>query len=253
METAALRNTLVFTYRSLLKAVKNPESFMDITIMPILFTLMFTFLFGGAVSGDIQSYLPIIIPGILTLTCVMASGNAGAQLREDADKSITARFKAMPIARIAPLAGALTADLARYAVAGIIVFAVGGILGLRPQAGFWAVLASIGFMMVLGWCLSWLFSFVALKVKSAATASSFTMIISFPLMFLSNGFSPTSTMPVPLRFFADNINPLSKAVTAIRQLLDQGTIGTDFWLALAGAAVILAVFIPLTMHAYRKA
>jgi ABC-2 type transport system permease protein len=247
---AAAKNTLTFAYRSLLKAVKNPESFMDITAMPIMFTLMFTFLFGGAIAGDIAEYLPIIIPGILIQTCVTASGTAGTQLREDADKSVTARFKSMPVARISPLAGVLTADLVRYAIAGILVFAIGGILGLRPEAGIGAVLASIAFMMFIGWCLSWMFSFFTLTAKSAASASSFTIIIMFPLLFLSNGYVPTETMPGVIRFFAEHINPLSKVITSIRQLLQYGTIGTEFWLALAGALIILAVFIPLTLRIY---
>jgi len=248
----AIKNTFTFAYRSLLKAVHSPESFMDIIIMPVMFALLFTFLFGGAIAGSIASDLSILIPGILIQTYVTASGTAGTQLREDLDKSVTARFKSMPIAGISPLTGTLTADLVRYAIAGIVVFAVGGILGLRPEAGILAVIASVAFMMVIGWCMSWLFSFVALKANSGTAASSFAMVIMFPLTFLSNGFVPTKTLPAPLRFFADNINPVSKAISAVRQLLTYGTVGTDFWLALAWALVILVVFIPLTLLTYKK-
>lgn len=246
----AVKNTLTFAYRTLLKVFHSPENLMDVTFMPILFTLTFTFLFGGAISGNIAGYLPIIIPGILTQTFITSCGNAGTQLREDADKSISNRFKSMPIARISPLAGVLTADLVRYAIAGAVVFIVGAIIGYRP--GFLSIVASIGFMMVVAWCLSWLFSFVAMTVKSVSAASMSAMIIMFPLTFLSNAFVPTKTMPGAIRFFAENINPVSKAVTAVREILENGTIGADFWLALVASLVILAVFVPLTLWTYKR-
>ena len=246
----AVRNTFTFAYRTLLKIVHNPESLLDVTLMPILFTLMFTYLFGGAISGDITNYLPIIIPGILIQTCVTSCGNAGTQLREDTDKSISNRFKSMPIARISPLAGVLTADLLRYAIAGAVVFIVGAIIGYRP--GLLNVVACIGFMMFVGWCLSWLFAFVAMTAKSVSSASMYAMLIMFPLTFLSNAFVPTETMPKVLRIFAEYINPVSKAITAVREILGNGAIGTDFWLALAGSIAIFIIFVPLTLWTYKR-
>lgn len=246
----ALKNTFTFAYRALLKVIHNPESLLDVTLMPILFTLMFTYLFGGAISGGITSYLPIIIPGILIQTCVTSCGNAGTQLREDTDKSISNRFKSMPIARISPLAGVLTADLLRYAIAGAIVFIVGAVIGYRP--GFLNVVACIGFVMFVGWCLSWLFAFVAMTAKSVSSASMYAMLIMFPLTFLSNAFVPTKTMPAVLRIFADYINPVSRAITAVREILGNGAIGADFWLALAGSLAILVVFVPLTLWTYMR-
>lgn len=246
----AIENTFTFAYRTLLKTVHNPESLLDVTIMPILFTLMFTYLFGGAISGDITSYLPIIIPGILIQTCITSCGNAGSQLREDIDKSIFNRFKSMPIARISPLAGVLTADLLRYVIAGAIVFTVGAIIGYRPS--FLKVVISIEFMMFVGWCLSWLFAFVALTAKSVSSASMYAMLIMFPLTFLSNAFVPTKTMPKVVRYFAEHINPVSKAITAVREILGNGTIGTDFWIALIGTFTIFIVSVPLTLWAYNR-
>ncbi|MCR4432138.1 MAG: ABC transporter permease [Tepidanaerobacteraceae bacterium] len=246
----AVKNTFTFTYRALLKVAHNPESLLDVTLMPILFTLMFTYLFGGAISGDITSYLPIIIPGILIQTCVTSCGNAGSQLREDIDKSVFNRFKSMPIARISPLAGVLTADLLRYAIAGAVVFTVGAAIGYRP--GFLNVIACIGFMMFVGWCLSWLFAFVALTAKSVSSASIYGMLIMFPLTFLSNAHVPTETMPKAVRYFAEYINPVSKAITAAHEILGNGAISTDFWLALIGSLAIFIVFVPLTLWAYKR-
>lgn len=246
----AVKNTFTFAHRTFLKIIHNPESLLDVTLMPILFTLMFTYLFGGAISGDIASYLPIIIPGILIQTCVTSCGNAGTQLREDTDKSISNRFKSMPIARISPLAGVLTADLVRYAIAGAVVFIVGAVIGYRP--GFLSVIACIGFITFVGWCLSWLFAFVAMTAKSVSSASMYAMLIMFPLTFLSNAFVPTETMPQVIRIFAQYINPVSKAITAVREILGNGTIGADFWLALLGSLVILVVFVPLTLWTYKR-
>lgn len=247
-----IRETMIFAYRSTIKSLRNPESFLDITLMPVMFTLMFTFLFGGAVAGSIKDYLPIIIPGILIQTGVTSSSTAGTQLREDADKAVANRFKAMPITRISPLAGTLAADLLRYAIAGSIVFIMGYILGFRPDAGFWTVPASILFMMAIGWCLSWMFSFFALSASSTATAASYGMIIMFPLTFLSNAFVDTSTMPKALGYFAEHLNPISRTIAAVRELLMQGTIGTNFWAAIGGVLVILAVFVPLTLRKYTR-
>jgi len=246
----AIKNTFTFAYRALLKAVHNPESFMDITIMPIMFTLLFTYLFGGAIAGSIANYLPIIVPGILIQTLVTSCGTSGTQLREDTEKSITNRFKSMPVAQISPLTGALTSDLIRYAIAGIIVFAVGAILGYRP--GILAIIACIAFMMLIAWCLSWLFAFIAMSVKSVSTASTLALLIMFPLTFLSNAYVPTDTLPNWLRFFADKINPLSRAVTAVRQILSTSTVGAEFWYALLAALIILIVFIPLTLRVYKR-
>lgn len=247
-----LKNTMTFTYRSLLKTVHNPESLIDITVLPIMFTLLFTYIFGGAIAGSVKAYLPTIIPGILMQTLVTSTGTAGTNLREDTDKSISLRFKSMPISRISPLLGTLSADLFRYALAGIIVFGMGYLLGYHPAAGLGAVIACIGFVMLIGWCLSWLFAFLAMSVKSVTAASSTAMIIMFPLSFLSNAFVPTDSLPTVLKYFSNHINPISYAVSAIRHILATGTVDSNFWAALVGAMVILIVFVPLTYSAYTK-
>jgi ABC-2 type transport system permease protein len=246
------QNTLTFAYRSMLKAVRQPDILMDIIMMPILFTLMFAYLFGGAIAGSVAGYLPLCIPAVFIQTLITSCGTSGTQLREDADKSVTSRFKSMPIAQIAQPMGILTADLARYAITGAVVFSVGAVIGYRPEAGIFAVLAAMGFMMLIAWCFSWLFAFVSMSVRSISSTSSMVIMITLPLMFLSNAFVPVDTLPHWIRFFAERINPVSKAVTAVRLILSEGRVGGDFWLALAGALGILAVFIPLTLRAYQR-
>ncbi|MDR1404816.1 MAG: ABC transporter permease [Candidatus Methanoplasma sp.] len=246
----AISQTFTFAHRAMIKAFRNPESLADVAVMPIMFTLLFAYLFGGAISGSTDAYLPVVIPGILIMTLVTSCGTSGIQIREDMDKSITSRFKSMPVARFAPVAGILIADLVRFAIAGAVVFVAGYAIGYRPE---WSmILACILFMMFFAWCLSWLFAFVSISVKSSAMATSAAMMILFPLTFLSNAFVPAETMPSVLQFFVNSINPLTKAVSSVREMLTYGTIDTDFWLSLLGAAAILAVFIPLTLRRYMR-
>ncbi|MDR3314478.1 MAG: ABC transporter permease [Oscillospiraceae bacterium] len=247
-----IQNAFTLAYRAVLKMLHSPESFADVAFMPIMFTLLFTFVLGGAISGNIPQYLPIIIPGILLQTFVTSCSSAGTQLREDVDKGITNRFQSMPIARIAPLAGILIADLVRYVLAGIIVFIMGAILGYRPAAGIPAMVFSVLLMMVVAWCLSWLFAFIGMIVKSAGTVSMLSMLVMFPLVYLSNALVPAETLPGWLQFFVLHINPLSRVVTAVREMLAFGTIGADFWFSLLGALILLAIFAPLTTIAYKR-
>ena len=169
-----------------------------------------------------------------------------------ANKGTTSRFKSMPIARIAPVAGSLTADLIRYAVGGTTVFTTGYVLGYHPEAGILAVIFSILFMMLVAWCLSWVFAFISLCTRTISTASAIGVVVMFPFVFLSNAFVPADTMPSWLQYLALHINPLSRVVTAVRQLLSCGAIGPDFWFVVFGILVILAVFIPLTIDAYKR-
>ncbi|MDR3291877.1 MAG: ABC transporter permease [Methanobrevibacter sp.] len=246
-----IKNTLTLTHRALLKMIHNPEVFFDMTLMPITFTLLFAFIFGGAISGNITNYLPTLIPGVLIMTFVTSCGSAGAQVREDADKGIMNRFKSMPIARIAPLASILIADFVKYAVAGIIVFVIGFLLGYQPDAGIIAVGVTILFLMFITWCLSWVFAWVGMIVKSASTVTSVSTMMMMPLSFLSNALVPVETMPWWLQWFV-NINPLSHVITAIRLMLTNGTVGLDFLVSLGCCFLILIIFIPLTLHAYKK-
>ena len=246
-----VRNSLTMAYRGLIKVRRTPEQLFDVTVQPILFTLMFTYLFGGAIAGNVHNYLPLIIPGILVQTVITASLVTGVQLREDMDKGVFDRFKSLPIARIAPLAGALLADTIRYGIATTLTFVMGLILGYRPGAGIGGVVAGGLLVILFAWCISWVFAFFGVIARSASSVQGISLIILFPLTFLSNAFVPVDTLPGWLRTFV-NVNPVSHVVTAIRQLANQGSIGRDFWLSILGAAVIVAVFAPLTVRAYMR-
>ncbi|AYB42896.1 tetracycline efflux ABC transporter Tet(58) subunit B [Paenibacillus lautus] len=246
-----VRNSLTMAYRGLLKLRRTPEQLFDVTFQPIIFTLMFTYIFGGAISGDVASYLPVIIPGILVQTVITTSVVTGVQLREDMDKGVFDRFKSLPIARIAPLAGALLADTIRYTIATVLTFTMGYIMGYRPEGGLGYV-ALAGLVVILcSWAISWIFAFCGVIARSASGVQGISMIVLFPLTFLSNAFVPVDTMPGWLQWFV-NINPISHLVTAVRDLTNSGTVGWDLTISLVGAAVIVAIFAPITVRAYMR-
>ncbi|AOX65969.1 MULTISPECIES: ABC transporter permease [unclassified Curtobacterium] len=248
---ATVRQSFTMAYRGLVKVRRTPEQLFDVTLMPIVFTVMFTYIFGGAIAGDVSSYLPVIIPGILVQTNITSSIVTGVQLREDMDKGVFDRFKSLPIARIAPLAGALLADTVRYAIATAITFTVGIIMGLRPEGGAAAVVLAGVLVIVVAWSISWIFAYFGVVARTASSVSGIANLVLFPLTFLSNAFVPTDTLPGWLRWFTE-VNPISHLITAVRELINHGAVTGDLWISLLGAAVVVAVFAPLTVRAYMR-
>ncbi|MGO4498411.1 ABC transporter permease [Paenibacillus sp. 2RAB27] len=247
----SIRNSLTMAYRGLLKIRRTPEQLFDVTLQPIIFTLMFTYIFGGAISGDVVSYLPVIIPGILVQTVITTSIVTGVQLREDMDKGVFDRFKSLPIARIAPLAGALLADTIRYTIATVLTFSMGFIMGYRPEGGLANVAIAALLVIFCSWAISWIFAFFGVIARTASSVQGISMLVLFPLTFLSNAFVPVDTMPNWLQWFV-KINPISHLVSAVRQLANQGTVGWDLTISLFGAIVIVAIFAPITVIAYMR-
>ncbi len=250
-----LRDTLqqirAMAWRALLKMRRNPEQFFDVTLQPLLFTAMFTYIFGGAVAGSARSYLPIIIPGILAQTTLTACMATGIQLREDMDKGVFDRFKSLPIARIAPLAGPAIADLLRYGVAATLTILVGVAMGYRPGGGLGGVLAGWALTVATGWSLAWVFTWLGTIARSAQAVQGISMMFMFPLTFLSNAFVPTHTMPGWLQTFV-KINPVSQVIYACRDLMNDGRFTAHVGWAVVGCAGIVAVFAPLTVRSYAR-
>ncbi|QCB52387.1 ABC transporter permease [Rhodococcus sp. PAMC28707] len=247
----SVANSMTMGYRGLLKIKHNPEQLFDVVLQPIIFTLMFTYIFGGAVSGDVASYLPVIIPGILAQTVITTSIVTGTQLREDMDKGVFDRFKSLPIARISPLAGALLADVVRYAIATVITFSTGFAMGYRPDGGALGVLAAGGLVIFCAWAISWIFALMGVLMNKASSVQGVSMLILFPLTFLSNAFVPVDTMPGWLQQFV-GVNPVSHLVTAVRDLANTGHAGMPVVWAVLGAVVIVAIMAPLTVKTYMR-
>ena len=244
------RDSMIMARRAIIKMRRTPEQLIDVTLQPIIFTVMFAYIFGGAISGDVQSYLPLFIPGILVQTVLTGASAAGTTLREDMDKGVFDRFKSLPIARIAPLAGALTGDIVRYLIAGTITFVMAFIMGYRPGGGPFGVTMTMLLVMACGWALSWIFALVGVSMKSARGVQGIAFLILFPLTFLSSAFVPTETMPGWLQGFV-RINPVTHIISAARELCNYGTFGADGWYALLGSAVVIAIFAPLAVRKYR--
>ena len=246
-----LVQTTTFAWRALLKMRRNPEQLADVTFMPLVLTLLFGFMFGGAVAGGMVSYLPTLIPGIIAYSAVTACVAAGAQLREDMDKGVFDRFRSLPIARIAPLAGPMMADLTRYALAASLSLTMGIIMGYRPGGGVSGVIGGVLLAMVTGWSLAWIFMYIGTIAKSSQSVQSLSIMVLLPLTFVSNAFVPVDTLPDWLKTLVD-LNPVSHVVTALRDLLNNGVITPAVGYALLGCVVVVAIFVPLTVRSYSR-
>lgn len=244
-----VRQSFSMAYRGVLKIRHNPEQLFDVTLQPIIFTVMFTYIFGGAISGNVTAYLPVIIPGIMVQTVITTSIVTGTQLREDMDKGVFDRFRSLPIARISPLAGALLADMIRYFIATTLTIVMGIIMGWRPDV--WGTVAAAVLVIVCSFAISWIFALMGCVMTKASAVQGISMLILFPLTFMSNAFVPVETMPGWLQTFV-KINPISHIVTAVRELTSTGHAGIHVVWSLVGAAVIIAIFAPLAVRAYMR-
>ena len=243
--------TMVMAWRALIKIRRNPEQLVDVTLMPLLLTLLFGFMFGGAVAGGMAAYLPTLIPGIIAYSAVTASVAAGTQLREDMEKGVFDRFRSLPVARIAPLAGPMLADLTRYALAASLTLAMGIVIGYRPDGGVPGVFAGVLLAIVTGWSLAWIFMFLGTVAKSAQSVQSLSLVVMMPLVFVSNAFVPVDTLPDWLHTLV-NLNPVSHVVTALRDLMNHGEITAAVGYALLGCLAVVAIFATLAYRSYSR-
>ncbi len=248
---SAVSAALTFGWRGILKIRHVPEQLLDVTITPVLFLLMFTYLFGGAVAGSTSVYLQFVLPGVLVMSVVFTTVYSGVALNTDMTKGVVDRFRSLPIWSPAPLVGALLGDSVRYVLAGSVTVVVGVVLGYRPAGGLGGVLAAMLLVVVFSFGLSWVFTTVGLVLRSPGAVMNGGFMAIFPLTFLSNVFVDPSTLPDWLRMFVE-VNPISQVVTATRGLMDGvATIGSIL-VVLATAAALTAIFAPLTVHLYRS-
>jgi ABC-2 type transport system permease protein len=246
-----MSQSLAMAWRATKKMRRNPEQFFDVTIQPLLFTAMFAYIFGGAISGSVENYLPTLITGILAQTALTACMATGIQLREDMDKGVFDRFKSLPIARIAPLVGPAIADLARYGTAATLTIFTGLLMGYRPGGGVAGVAAGWVLTVIAGWSLAWIFTWLGTIARSAQAVQGISMMIMFPLTFLSNAFVPVETLPGWLQTFV-NLNPVSLVITALRDLMNDGAVTAHVGYALLGCLVVVVVFLPLSVRSYSR-
>jgi len=247
---SAVASILTFGWRGMLKIRHVPEQLIDVTITPVLFTLMFTYMFGGAIAGSTGDYLQFLLPGTLVMSVLFTTVYSGVALNTDMTKGVVDRFRSLPVWRPAPLVGSVVGDSARYLVAGTVVIAVGLILGFRPDAGVGGVLAAIALVVVFSFGLSWVFTTMGLLMRSPNAVMNTGFMVLFPLTFLSNTFVAPETLPSALEAFVD-VNPISHLVSASRGLMAGSVDGSDIAVVLGVAAGLTAIFAPLTARLYR--
>ena len=247
----ALSASLTFGWRALLKIKHVPEQLFDVTAFPIMFTLIFTYLFGGALAGSTGEYLHYLLPGILVQTVVFITIYTGFGLNTDITKGVFDRFRSLPIWRPAALVGALLGDAARYTMASTMVIVLGLLLGFRPDGGVPGVLLSVALLLVFSFGLSWIWTALGLVLRTPNSVMGVSMMVLFPLTFASNIFVDPRTMPPWLEVMV-GANPITHLATAVRGLMHgTATTGQIGWVLLT-SGVLVAVFAPLTMYLYRN-
>jgi ABC-2 type transport system permease protein len=247
----AVSASLTFAWRSILKIKHVPEQLGDVIGIPILFTLMFTYLFGGALAGSTRSYLQFLLPGTLALAVVFVTVYSGVTLNRDLATGAFDRFRSMPIWRPAPIVGGLIGDAGRYLLAAGLVIGLGLLMGYHVGGGPAGVVAAIALVLLFASALSWAWTTLGLILRSPNAVMSIGFVILFPVTFLSNIFVEPDTMPDWLRRFAD-ANPISHLVTAARGLMDGTATATQVLGVLAAAGVLTAIFAPLTTLLYQR-
>ena len=248
---SAASAALTFGWRGMLKVKHVPEQLLDVTITPVMFVLMFTYLFGGAIAGSTGDYLDYILPGVLVMSVLFTTVYSGIALNTDLTRGVVDRFRSLPIWRPSPLVGALLGDSVRYVVAGTVIVVLGLILGYRPDAGVPGVLGALALVVVFAFGLSWVFQTIGLLMRSPNAVMNAGFMGIFPLTFLSNVFVEPETLPSALEAFVD-VNPISILATASRGLMDGNAELSDIGIVLGTAALLTAVFAPLTTRLYRK-
>ncbi|HEX8346378.1 MAG TPA: ABC transporter permease [Actinoplanes sp.] len=249
---ARVRHSVALARRSLIKTVRTPEALIDVTLQPVIFLLLFTYLFGGAIAaGDRHGYLQFLLPGMLAQSLAMGGIALGQNLNADIEKGVFDRFRSLPVARSAPLVGAVAADIVRYLTVCVVMLAAGTAMGFRVQTGFVPAVAAIALSIGFGLCFCWISVWVGMLVRTSGAVQGVMFMLVLPLSFGSNVFVPVDTLPGWLQAFV-HVNPITPLVGTIRGLLVGGPVAHDLLLTVAWMAGLLVVFVPLALRAYAR-
>ena len=248
---SALSASLTFWWRAMLKIKHVPEQMFDVTASPIMFLLMFTYLFGGAIAGSTGDYLQFVLPGILVMTVAFITIYTGLGINNDIKKGVFDRFRSLPIWQPTLILGALLADTVRYIVASAVVVILGLILGFRPEGGAIGVFLSVLLLLIFSFSLSWIWIALGLVMRTPESLMAVSMLILMPLTFISNVFVSPATMPGWLEALTD-VNPITFLVTAIRGLMSGTVLAEEIGWVFLICVLLVVVFSPLAMYLYRK-
>ncbi len=253
--TAALRwavsDSLVITWRNLVGVLRLPQLIVFTFVQPIMFVLLFRYVFGGAIPIPGVSYVDYLMPGIFVQTVLFGGVQTGIGLAQDMGLGLIDRFRSLPMARSAVLAGRTLADLVRNVFVVALMVAIGFAVGFRIHTPWYAFTAAMGLLLFVGFSFSWMMALIGLSVGDEEAAQAATFPVIFPLTFASSAFVPTATMPGWLQVFAEH-QPVTYTINAVRDLVLGGPTAVDFWAATGWAAGMLLVFVPLSVSRYRK-
>ncbi len=245
-------DTLIIAERNLLRLPRAPELLIGFTIQPIMFVLLFRYVFGGAIQTPGYSYVDYLIPGIIVQNTAFGGFATALGLNEDVRKGLIDRFRSLPMSRAAVLGGRTLSDIATNTLSITILLITGVIIGFSFQTSFPEAIAGVGLLLLFGYSFSWFLAFIGLLAKSSETVNSIGFIAVFPLTFISSAFVPVESMPAGLRAFAE-VNPFTIIVDAIRHLWLGAPAGNNVWGSIVWSLVIIAVFAPLAVARYRRA
>ncbi|HUB75338.1 MAG TPA: ABC transporter permease [Solirubrobacteraceae bacterium] len=245
-------DTLIIAERNLIRLPRAPELFIGYTLQPIMFVLLFRYVFGGAIRTPGYSYVDFLLPGIIVQNASFAGFATALGLNEDMRKGLIDRFRSLPMSRAAVLGGRTLADVATNALSITILIVTGVIIGFGFQVGFLSAVAGVGLLLLFGYAFSWFLAFLGLLVSSPEAVNSVGFVIIFPLTFISSAFVPVASMPAGLKDFAE-VNPFTIVVDALRHLWLGAPAHNNVWAALAWSLAIVAVFAPLAVARYRRA
>ena len=248
---SSLQQTLTLAWRSLLQLRRNPWELMDFSIQPILFLLLFLYVFGGAVAGSTAAYLDFILPGVIVMNLVFVTVYVGHGLNTDLTRGVFDRFRALPIARWSPLAGRILADMVKQAWCVLLLLVVGFLLGFRLGAPVSGVLVMLALLLVFAFAMSWIMVLVGVVARDPEHVQLFGFTALFPVTFLSNVFVPLETLPPFIRAVV-SANPVSLLAEASRGLLSGGPVLEPALWSLVWAGVITLVFAPLSLWALNR-
>jgi len=252
----SLRNSasdvLVLAKRAFLRIPRAPDLLLSFTVQPIMFVLLFVYVFGGAISTPGYDYVDFLMPGIIVQTMAFGGFVTALGLAEDLKKGLVDRFRSLPMSRSAVLAGRTVADIGTNSLSLAIMIAVGLIAGFSFDAPAAHIAAGIALMLLFGYAFSWVFAFVGLSASSPEASQAFGFIIIFPLTFVSSAFVPVDSMPAALQTFAE-VNPFTTTVDAMRALFLGAPAGNSIWGAVLWSIAIAAFFATLSVARYKRA
>jgi oleandomycin transport system permease protein len=250
---ALIRHSVALAQRSLIKTMRTPEALIDVTLQPVIFLALFTYVFGGAIAGAGQqhAYLQYLLPGILAQTIAMGATSIGVNLNTDISKGVFDRFRSLPIAKSAPLIGAVAADVVRYAIVALVTLGMGMIMGFRVHTDPLSAAAGCLIAVAFALCLSWVSVFIGMLVRTPGAVQGLMVLIVLPLSFGSNTFVRSSTLPGWMQGFV-KVNPITQLASTVRGLFLGGPVADHLLWTCVWMAGLVVVFMPLAMRAYRR-